>query len=363
MFRQLIRFLLTCSGLISLAPHAFATTVSIHTDDARATLLAIQNPSLSHAEAMTIAKMHGNLGVVRKLQEFKIPSTPESFANALYNCAHGQKVMEVAETAIGLDRVKPKVPQLLALLQEIEANPKTFQKAIEQRISMFTPTEADIHLEGYVVAAGDGGGYAFGDTDFFLNIGISDDFIIAKDVTTHELYHAVQGAYAPEREMKIWSKHGRSQEACANVEHLFANLYEEGSARYVEDISLLSQSHSEAAKRILTDLADSISRVHTSASLLDMSVASLDASDPVPFDNIYDVGFLGHGELYGIGYVMAKAIVESDGPQGLVTLLKQPPNRFVLHYAELPKYGADTDHPRLGPNTITAANQLLSGCR
>jgi Putative zinc dependent peptidase (DUF5700) len=338
MLRQLIRYLLTCSCLLLLAAQAFGTTVTIHTDDARATLLAIQNPSLSHEEAMTIAKMHGNQGVVRKLQEFKIPATTDTFANALYACAHGQKVTELAETAIAFDRTKAEVPQLLALLQEIETNPKKFQADIEQRISMFTPSDADIHLEGFVVAAGDGGGYAFGGTEFLLNIGISDDFFIARNVTTHELYHAVQGAFAKDRDQKTDAVQGRPQQAYANVERLFADLYEEGSARYVEDISRLSQSQSDGAKQILADVNDGITRVRTSASLLDMSVAALGAADPVPFDNVYDVGFLGHGELYGIGYAMATAIVDSDGPQGLVTLLEQPPNRFVLRYTELAAY-------------------------
>jgi hypothetical protein len=54
---------------------------------------------------------------------------------------------------------------------------------------------------------------------------------------------------------------------------------------------------------------------------------------------------------------MAKAIVEKDGPQGLAAFLKQPPYKFVLRYTQLPAYGRDKDHPKLGPNTIDAANQ------
>jgi hypothetical protein len=68
---------------VILAEAAFATTVTIHTDDARATLLAMQNPSLTREDAATIAMMHGNQGVLRKLHEWKIPATTETFANAL----------------------------------------------------------------------------------------------------------------------------------------------------------------------------------------------------------------------------------------------------------------------------------------
>jgi len=54
---------------------------------------------------------------------------------------------------------------------------------------------------GLLVAGGDGGGYAFGDTNFYLNIGFMDDFVLAKSATTHELYHAVQGAFAVNEEL------------------------------------------------------------------------------------------------------------------------------------------------------------------
>jgi hypothetical protein len=90
--------------------------------------------------------------------------------------------------------------QLLALLHEIEANPTTFQESIEQRIAVLALPNMNIHLDGYIVVSGDGGGYAFGDTDFFLNLGMVDDFILAKETTTHGLYHAVQGAFSAERE-------------------------------------------------------------------------------------------------------------------------------------------------------------------
>ncbi len=363
MLRRFIRILLACICPMTLVQQAFATTVTIHTDDARATLLAMQNPSLGREEAMTIAKMHGNQGVIRKLNEFKIPSTAESFANALYACAHGQKVTEPTERAILLDMVKPKVPQLLALLQEIEANPKTFQESIEQRIAIFAPPNTNISLEGYIVAAGDGGGYAFGDTDFFLNIGMVDDFILAKETTMHELYHAVQGAFAAQREAKIETTQAHSQQACANFGHLFANLYEEGSAMYVGDLSLVAQSHSPLAARMQADLDDGLAHAQNSATLLEMSAVGLNAAEPVPYDDMYAVDFLGHGVVYDIAYVMAQAIVEQDGPQGLADFLKQPTYKFVLRYTELKKYRADKDHPGLGPNTIAAANRLATGCK
>jgi len=365
MLRQTSRRLALTSCL-ALAPSAFAITVTMNTDAANAVLGALQNPALSHGEALKIAQMRGNRGIIRKLNEFKIPATTESFANALYAAAHGEKVTESTEKSFYLDTVKPKVPQLLELLKQIEANPRTLQASIEQRIALFTPPHADIHLDGYIVAGGDGGGYAFGDTDFYLNIGMIDEFVIAKGTTTHELYHAVQGAFAKERDTVAnvpVSMRSQPQQACYADARLFASLYEEGSATYVEDISLLSEARSTIGTRKRNDMTDGLRHIHSSVSLLEMSVVALRADPAVPYDDVCDVGFYGQGVLYNIGYVMAKAIVESDGPQGLAAFLREPPYKFVLHYTQLPEYATDEDHPRLGPTTMAAVNQFVSGCK
>ncbi len=361
--RRMIEVTALCAFAAIVPNVAAATTVTIHVDDARITLLAMQNPSLSRAQALAIAQLHGNQAALRKLREFKIPSSTEDFANALYACAHDTKPTAETEKAILLDLIKPKAPALLVLLQEIETNPQSFQQAIEARIALFTPADADIHLEGYVIAGGDGGGYSFGGTEFFLNIGFNDDLILARSTTTHELYHAVQGAFANDRKVKLDSPSSPAAQRCANVEQLFANLYEEGTAMFVEDVSLLPQSHSPAAARMQTDLDEGMAHIPTSKTLLEMSVISLNSVEAVSYDDLYDVGFLGHGVLYNIAYVMAKDIVESDGPQGLTVLLSKPPYNFVLRYAQLPAYGNDKEHPRLGPNTIAAATRLAYACK
>lgn len=344
---------------------ASATTVTLNIDAARAVLIALKNPSLTHDEALKIAEMPGNKGIIRKENEFRIPVTNETFASALMAAARGRKVTDPTEIALYFDTVKPKVEQLLALTKQIETNPQSFQESIEKRIELFTPPGSKIQLQGYVLAGGDGGGYAFGSTDFYLNIGFMDDAVLAKVTTTHELYHAVQGAFANQREPSVEptaKRRSPAQLACEDTRQLFANLYEEGSATYVEDFSTLPQSHSEIAVRQVADLNDGLAHLDASVTLLELSVVGLSAADPTPYDDVYEVGFLGHGVLYSIGYAMAKAIVENDGPQGLAAFLKLPSYKFLLRYTQLPKYGTDKDHPKLGPNTVRAINQMANGC-
>ena len=119
-------------------------------------------------------------------------------------------------------------------------------------------------------------------------------------------------------------------EDCANITHLFADVYEEGSATYVEDVSILAQSHSESAAKQLTDINEGLVHLHDSATLLELSVVGLNAAEAVPFDDVYAVGFYGHGVLYDIGNGMARAIAENDGPLRLAVFLKQAPYTIAL---------------------------------
>jgi hypothetical protein len=266
---------LTLLLLLTAPSPIFAATVTINTESATAVLDALQDPEVTREACLKIAAMPGNQGIIRKTNEFKILSTNEIFAEALYDAAHGIPVTDLEKRVYFFDMVKQKVPQLRALIHDIAADPENFQKAVETRISLFTPKDADLHLEGYVVAGGDGGGYAFGATDFYLNLGMVDELIVAKLVTTHELYHAVQGAFSKDRGYTdippSLEKMPRAQQACIKTSHLFSSLYEEGSATYVGDISLLEHATSTGGLRQKVDLEDGIKHVAWSVSLLEMT--------------------------------------------------------------------------------------------
>lgn len=352
--------------LLTTTSSIFATSVTIDTESAKAVLDALQNSQVTHETCLAIAAMPGNQGMIRKTNEFKIASSNQLFAEALYDSAHGVPVIDLEHSIYDFETVKRKDSELRTLLHEISMNPEDFQKQVERRIARFTPKGVDLHLEGFVVTGGDAGGYAFGSTDFYLDLARVDEFVVAKSVTTHELYHAVQGAFAKDRgilgELPPPKAMPRAQQACLKTAHLFANLYEEGTATYVADVSLLDHVKSAGGLRQKADLTDGIQHFHWGASLLEMSVLSFEAKDAISYDDAYSVGFFGHGVLYSVAYVMAKAIADQEGPQGLTAYLKRPPYEFVLGYTKLAAYGKDKDHPVLGPNTISAAEQLANGC-
>ncbi|MFT4114337.1 DUF5700 domain-containing putative Zn-dependent protease [Silvibacterium sp.] len=351
---------------LSASAQAAGVKVDVDSRAASAVLDALQNPSLTHEQSLRIAALPGNQGIIRKNREFKIDATTQNFADALYNGAHALPPANDQQESYFFDKVKPRARQIQALLHAIVADPTAFQQQIQKRIAAYSPADAHATLTGYIIAGGDGTGYAFGGQDFYLNLGNIEEFVYAQYVTEHELYHAVQGTYAGKRGVPsdLPSLEGMeaAEQACVKTRQLLANLYEEGSATYVGDISLLEQSHSEAGRRQFGDITEGVHHIGTSASLLEMSVSALNAPHPMPLDDVYAVGFYGHGLLYDIGYVMARDIVAQDGPEGLTKLLETSPGAFITTYTELPKYGQDKDHPALGAQTILAAKQISKGC-
>ncbi|SEB40322.1 DUF5700 domain-containing putative Zn-dependent protease [Terriglobus roseus] len=348
--------------------NAKAVVVAMNADSATAVLTALENPALSREECLRIAAMPGNQGVIRKSREFGFDTNTQNFADALYASARGIAPKDSLARSYYFDIVKQKTPQIRALIRQINANPDNFQGAIQKRLAPFTPQGTDLPLQGYIVAAGDGGGYAFGGTDFYLNLGNMNDFLSARVTTAHELYHAIQGVFATSRgsfgDLPLLEGLSKTTQACLKTKQLFSNLYEEGSAVYVQGSgpSELDNGTSEIANRQKADLEDGIRYARANASLLEMSVISLNAPEAMPYDDVYRVDFFGHGFLYSTAYLMAKAIVDQDGPGGLSALLELPPEQFILRYTQLRAYGKGNDHPKLGSNTIQAARSLPKVC-
>lgn len=98
----------------------------IDTTAAKANLLALGNPMLTHEEALKIAQLPGNHGIIRKQNEFRIPVTEEVFADALVAAAQGRTVTDSREISLYFELLKPKIDRLLKLVGEMDADPQAF---------------------------------------------------------------------------------------------------------------------------------------------------------------------------------------------------------------------------------------------
>ena len=346
-----------------------AMTVTLDTASAKAVLKALKNPSLGRPEALAVAALPGSQGLIRKANSYHIPATTDTLADALVASAHGSPADTPTSKYLGFDRLKPKSDALMGLIDRIEAHPKEFQSWVVERVGLFSPADADVKIEGYLIVGGNSGGFAFDEPKFYLNLNYFDEFEPAKVVLAHELYHGVQAVYSVDKD-DTWLKppsptaEGKArQQICANLANLFANLYQEGSASYVGDPMLLAGDTGPLAQKTLTEFQEGLNNLGADRTVLELSVIGLQAKKPVPYDDIYALGFYVPEPLYKVGYVMAKAIAIDEGPQGLAAFLKRPGYTFAQHYTALPRYGKDRDHPKLGPNTLDAIQLLASGCK
>ncbi len=340
--------------------------ITIEGSSARAVLAAVQNPALTREQAMRIAAMPGNQGLVRKENSYGRHATTQSLAEALFAVAHGET--PAADFRFRFERLKPRAQALGALLDRIEANPTTFRDWVITRVNAFSPPNPKVAITGHLIAGGTSGGFSFGEPEFFLNLNYFDEFDTARVVMAHELYHAVQGAYAVQP--KDWwtqqaaqsGPHAMLAKQCATNSELFEALYEEGSASYVGDLLQLKGATGPGATKLLSDFEDGLSDIDRSTTLLELSVIGLNAPQPVPYDDVYALGFYVPEILYKLGYVMSRAIAVDQGPPALTAALGHPGNAFAARYLALPLYGKDKDHPKLGPNTVAAIERLQAGC-
>jgi len=356
--------ILTLGTLLS-APPSLCQKITIDTASARAVLRALQYPDLTYNQAMAVAKLEGNQGMIHEMRDLGEADTDEQFVRALVAAAQGQPAASAVESAYNFTGVKNAAPAIGLLLNSIESG---FEKDVLDRIRPFSPKPGTISLRGFVVAGGDGGGYAFGGADFYLNLLNSDDLIYARQTMIHEAFHGVQGATFQE-DTDHWSKQNTQPaditlaKFCSNSAELFKDIKDEGTAMFVGSDEALKDSNGVTGKRIYAEYLYYNTHLSDSTGLLEVSVASLQAPKPVPFKMVYSVDFWGKCVAYYIGNAMTRSIEEEDGPAAVAQSLQQPGYEFVLRYTRLKSYGKDRAHPHLGENTVAAAQALHDGCR
>lgn len=334
----------------------------VDSESARAVLRAISTPGLTQEDASAIARLPGNQGLIRKQSSTSAAATAQDFVAALIAAARDEAVTSDAAQSFGFAALKVRSSELQSLLERIETNQNDFQVWVKQRVMQFAPDQHAFALEGFLILGGGSGGYAFGEPQFFLNLAYFDDYDVAKTVMVHELYHAMQATAAPsiDDDLKAFdaATANRNGREIAHLRMLFGSLYAEGSATFVGDPLLISRESSEKAKAFRAAFVANVRRAEAHATLLEMSVISLQAPQPPSYDDVYELGFFVPEPLYALGYVMARAIQKAGGDAALARHATLPGHRFVQAYAGLPKYGKDRDHPELGPNTLAAVARI-----
>jgi hypothetical protein len=359
-----ITFLIFIAGAICFGLPLHSQQINVDTASARAVLKALQDPKLTYEQAMSIARLDGNQGMIREMRELAEADTDQQFARALVAAAHDQVAGNAQEEHYNFPSVKASTASVLFLLDQVEHG---FGEEIRSRILPYAAKAQKASVRGFVVAGGDGAGYAFGDEDFYINIANNDDILMVKQVMIHEAYHGIQGA-AYHEDTNHWSKtltgpadliRGRF---CSQVAELFMDMRNEGTAMYVAPDEMLRNATGPTGKRLYAEYLYGKNHLDDSAGLLEISVASLQAPHPAPYKLVYNIDFFGRGIVYYVSSAMAGAIADIDGPGAIGEVIQQPGYEFVLRYTRLMSYGKDPAHPRLGENIVHAAQMLHDGC-
>ncbi len=357
MLKRLTMAVLACA-VWSGAAGAQGLAVRLDVEQARAVLAAVRNPALTHDQAIAIARLAGNQGLIRKVISYHRPADEERLAEALLAAAqHRASDVDVdyhfADVRDAADKIGPVLDAL--------ADPANHAlDAVKARIALFTPPRVRGEAAGYLIVGGNSGGFAFGEPVFYLNLARFPSALLARTILSHELYHAVQGLAQGLNPASAASK------AClaavpeaATLTQLYDSLREEGTASYVGDVLALPADDPEV-KTDRDHAQRGINLISRSVTLLGLSTHALVSKSAVSYDDIYALGFYGDEILYSLGYVMTRAIAKEQGDPAVADLIDKPGAALVIRYAALAGYGKSKDVPALDPETIDWAKRLAA---
>jgi hypothetical protein len=360
-------FLAAIALLLGLAAPARAELViDFDIEAADRTIAALGDRNLTPATAEAVARLPGNQAIIRKINEMGGKASTDSFAKALVVAAQGG----AAPSEYGFDLVIKNKVEALALINRIRADEPAFKAAIADRIRLYAPARLNGTVSGYLFAGGPVDGFAFTETDFFLDVarlrGSMDD---TREMFAHELFHAVQHfaikanpALQSDVTLESYKTLPAPARACFVSGYLFGELKQEGLALLVGDG--INAPAAGAAKADNFRQVAQGSALRARIDLLETLIRAGTSADPMDLDRLYDIGFYsyfttGRPPLYALGKFMAEALAGAGGPQAIAAQLGQDPRAFIRAYQALA--GAkDSGLPSLGPDTLRWAAE--AGC-
>ncbi|RYY42574.1 MAG: hypothetical protein EOP59_09700 [Sphingomonadales bacterium] len=354
----MLRFVIGALALLASAGPAQAQslTVKVDAEAARAVLAAVRNPALTQEQALAVARLPGNQGLIRKVKSYNRPADESRLAEALLAAAQNRASAEDANYKFAAVR---DAADKIAPVVEALADPASLI-GVQARIALFTPARVTGHAAGYLIVGGPAGGFAFGEPEFYLNIARFPAASLARVIMAHELFHGVQGLAMGLKPPSAAAKAclARIPEA-ENLGNLFASLQQEGMASWVGDVLALPADDADA-KAARDKAQRGMDLVGRSITLLGLSTHALASGSTISYDDIYGLGFYGDEILYSLGYVMVRAIAKEHGNAAVAELIDQPGAAMVMRYVSLASYGKDKDTPALDPETVTWAKRLAA---
>jgi hypothetical protein len=340
------------------APAASAHDVHIDTSAGEAVLAAVVRAELTPGDARRIARLPANRRLVERMLGYDDAAGEDRFVAELVAVARDQPLE--GQSWYGFEAVKRDRAAILRTVSALDSGRADLIAWLGTRIGAFSPPVAPQRLTGYFVVGGRPAGFAFGGPDFYLNLAhFPDDPQAVRIITAHELYHSVQGAAL--QALGLGQQRGFRSNLFAAldtkagqdrylVEALLGDLMNEGVATYVGDPALL-EGDGRYSRQERERADGQLRRVGRLTALLDMSLTALTSDRPLPYGDVYPVGFYGPDQpLYYLGYAMARAIARAQGDARLGILITGTGCDFARAYLDVAS--RDPALPRLGAATL-----------
>lgn len=123
-------------GSLLCVPSLLSQQIKIDTASARAVLKSLQDPDLTYEQAMAVAKLDGNQGMIREMRDLGEADMEEQFVRALLSASRNQPASDAAEKDYNFTAVKKAAPAIAMLLDQIE---KGLEVDVRARIRPYTP--------------------------------------------------------------------------------------------------------------------------------------------------------------------------------------------------------------------------------
>lgn len=357
-----MRWAWLASLLLLAAPlRAGELAVTIDVASATAVLDAVRNPRLTPAQALAVARLPGNQGLIRKAQSYGRTATDALFAAALVAAARRDATF-VDVAAFEFDGVRDNAAPTERALAALGDPRLGLIDQVKARIAAFTPASLAGGVTGYLVVGGTSGGFAFGDPQFYLNLDRFASAPLAATIMGHELFHAVQAlARASAKAAPATQQCLAAIAHAGDIADFFGSLSAEGTASHVGDVLALPDKSPDAAlAKERARFARNVGLVDRSITQLELSIHGLATGAAVSAEEVYELGFYGDEVMYGLGYVMARAIAREAGDTAIGELIGQSGAAFVERYRRLAGYGTSEAVPALKPATIAWAGRITA---
>jgi hypothetical protein len=326
-------------------------------DAAKATLGTLAGEK--GADPSEIAKLPGNVLLVKHQRRFDPNATEERFAEQLRAAASGRKL--VPDT-FAWNRTVDRLAETRALLARIEEDPELLSEAIRARIARFTPPNQEFPVTVYFIAGGTSDGFAEGDSfcialDYFRGDDAGLQVLMA-----HELFHvAYRTAAAAGWKSAAKGKAAKPSPAAERVLPILEETMNEGIASRVGDPTAAAGGKSWV-EWFRGKFERNFERLDSSFVLFDTILYRASHDEKAPTEQLYRIGFTGSWDsaLYFVGYEMARVIEEEEGPAAIPRLIPEPPLRFFERYVAISRSRPDRVKYRFAAVTEEILARLAS---